>query len=65
MRYSCRSREVDPIVWTEIEPSLATHMQIVLTRTTGLLLLPKRTRRIDATPGETEVGSAGEQPAKG
>ena len=26
--------EVDPIVWTEIEPSLATPVQVVLTRTT-------------------------------
>jgi len=31
----------------------------------GLLLFPGRTCGTSLTPGETEVGSAGEQPTKG
>ena len=40
-------------------------MQVCLTRNTRLLLLPGDHFGIAALPGETEVGSAGEQPTKG
>ena len=57
--------EVDPILWTENEPSLATPVQVFLTGTLQLTLLRQRRRVIAKSPGETEVGSAGEQPTKG
>jgi len=57
--------EVDPILWTKKERFFATVLPGVLTGNFGLLLLPCDVSGIALSPGETEVGSAGEHPAKG
>jgi hypothetical protein len=57
--------KVDPIVWTKNERSFATPMQVCLTRNCKLHLRLPRPYGIALAPGETEVGSAGEHPAKG
>ena len=59
------SNEVDPILWTEKERSFATPLQVFLTGSFDLLLLAQHPGGIAVLPGETEAGSAGEQPAKG
>ena len=57
--------EVDPILWTKKGHSLATLLPAFLTGNTGLILHPGHACGIASSPGETEVGSAGEHPAKG
>ena len=57
--------EVDPILWTKKGPSLATPLPAFLTGNVGLLLIVLQPSAIACSPGETEAGSAGEQPAKG
>jgi hypothetical protein len=57
--------EVDPILWTKKGHSLATLLPAFLTGNSRLILLRRHTCDIDVSPGETEVGSAGEHPAKG
>jgi len=57
--------EVDPILWTKKGHSLATLLPAFLTGHSWLLLLPRHACRIALSPGETEVGSAGEHPTKG
>jgi hypothetical protein len=57
--------EVDPILWTKKGRSLATLLPAFLTGNVRLHLLLGPACRIDLAPGETEVGSAGEHPAKG
>ena len=57
--------EVDPILWTKNSPSLATLLPAFLTGNAWSLLLSRPLCYIAFSPGETEVGSAGEHPAKG
>jgi hypothetical protein len=56
---------VDPILWTKKGSSLATPLPAFLTGNIGLLLIVLQPSAIACAPGETEAGSAGEQPAKG
>jgi hypothetical protein len=57
--------EVDPILWTKNSPSLATLLPAFLTGNSWLTLHRRHACGIAFSPGETEVGSAGEHPAKG
>jgi hypothetical protein len=64
--------EVDPIVWTKNERSFATTSPALVAGTLPLipssdrlLLWGRRRCGTSLAPGETEVGSAGEQPTKG
>jgi hypothetical protein len=56
---------VDPILWTKKGHSLATLLPAFLTGNFWLVLHHRRACGIDFSPGETEVGSAGEHPTKG
>jgi hypothetical protein len=56
--------KVDPFVWTKKERFFVTPVQVFPTGKLLLLLL-RHPCGIADTPGETEVGSAGEHPAKG
>ena len=57
--------KVDPILWTKKGHSLATLLPAFLTGNSWLVLHRRHACGIDFSPGETEVGSAGEHPAKG
>src|SRR5262245_66163874 len=61
-RNRCCSREVDAIVWTKNEPSLATPAQVFLTDNSRFVWRPSIPCSITSAPGETEAGSAGENP---
>ena len=57
--------EVDPILWTKKGHSLATLLPAFLAGNPWLILHRRHACGIAFSPGETEVGSAGEHPAKG
>jgi len=59
------SLEVDPILWTKKGHSLATLLPAFLAGNPWLILHRRHACGIAFSPGETEVGSAGEHPAKG
>jgi hypothetical protein len=56
---------VDPILWAKIGHFFATLSLAFLTSSFSLVLLVGRFRDTVVSPGETEVGSAGEHPTKG
>jgi hypothetical protein len=56
---------MDPILRTKKERFFATPTPAIPTGNFEYLLFLSRANAIAVLPGETEVGSAGEQPAKG
>ena len=57
--------EVDPIVWTKNKRSFATLLPVFLTGNLDCSCRFHASPVSPFVPGETEVGSAGEHPAKG
>src|SRR5438445_306690 len=62
---ACRLFEVDPIVWTQNGPSLATLCRASRPPAFRCSCFRSTFFGIVNAPGETEVGSAGEHPTKG